>query len=62
MTMLGELPTDGFVACGMIKVPDSDEVVLAASGGGGHVYSLDTTSTRSSIAAHSERTTGTASP
>ena len=44
MSVLGELPTDGFVACGMIKVPDSDEVVLAASGGGGHVYSLDTTS------------------
>jgi len=44
MTVMGELPTDGFVACGMIKSPERDEVVLAASGGGGHVYSLDMTS------------------
>jgi hypothetical protein len=30
------LPTDGFIACGMIKAPDGMSVVLASSGGVGH--------------------------
>jgi hypothetical protein len=40
MTLLHEIPTDGFIACGMIKL-DSDHVVIAASGSGGHIYTLD---------------------
>ena len=44
MTILGTLPTDGFVACGMIKPnPLADHAVVAASGGGGHIYTLDMT-------------------
>jgi hypothetical protein len=38
------LPTDGFIACVMIKAPDGMSVVLASSGGGGHIYTLDLTS------------------
>jgi hypothetical protein len=43
MTLLGTLETDGFVACGMIKSRDGRTVTIASSGGGGHVYRLDTT-------------------
>jgi WD40 repeat protein len=42
MTYLSEIPTDGFVACGMIK-QDADHVVIASTGGGGHIYTLDMT-------------------
>jgi hypothetical protein len=42
MTYLSEIPTDGFVACGMIK-RDADHVVVASSGGGGHIYTLEMT-------------------
>jgi hypothetical protein len=37
------LPTDGFIACGMIKSRDGKTVTVAANGGGGHLYRLDTT-------------------
>jgi hypothetical protein len=37
------LPTDGFIACGMIKSRDGRTVTIAASGCGGHLYRLDTT-------------------
>lgn len=37
------LPTDGFIACGMIKSGDGKTVTVAASGSGGHLYRLDTT-------------------
>jgi len=40
MTYLGQIPTDGFIACGMIK-SDADHVVIASSGSGGHIYTLD---------------------
>jgi hypothetical protein len=40
MTFINEIPTDGFIACGMIK-RDSDHVVIASTGGGGHIYTLD---------------------
>jgi hypothetical protein len=43
MTLLNILPTDGFVACGMIKSKVSGTVTIASSGGGGHIYRLDTT-------------------
>jgi len=44
MTILGTLPTDGFVACGMITPnPHADHAVVAAGGGGGHIYTLDMT-------------------
>jgi hypothetical protein len=43
MTVIGSLPTDGFVACGMIKSTDGGHAIVAASGGGGHVYTLDMT-------------------
>jgi DNA-binding beta-propeller fold protein YncE len=44
MTILNTLPTDGFIACGMIKPDeDADHAVIAASGGGGHIYTLDMT-------------------
>ncbi|HKW41603.1 MAG TPA: hypothetical protein VJN39_10155 [Gemmatimonadales bacterium] len=42
MTYLGQIATDGFIACGMIK-SDPDHVVIASSGGGGHIYTLDLT-------------------
>jgi hypothetical protein len=41
MSLIDVLPTDGFIACGMIKAPDGQSVVLASSGGGGHIYTLD---------------------
>jgi hypothetical protein len=44
MSVISVLTTDGFIACGMIKAPDGESIVLAASGGGGHIYSLDLTS------------------
>ena len=40
MTYLGQIATDGFIACGMIK-QDDDHVVIATTGGGGHIYTLD---------------------
>lgn len=40
MTYVGQIATDGFIACGMIK-QDADHVVIASSGGGGHFYTLD---------------------
>ncbi len=44
MTLLGTIPTDGFIACGMIKSHDGNTVFIASSGSGGHLYLLDTTS------------------
>lgn len=42
MTKVGdEIPTDGNVACGMVKERDGGGIMLASSGGGGHVYRLD---------------------
>jgi DNA-binding beta-propeller fold protein YncE len=43
LTLQGTLETDGFVACGMIKSADGQSVVIASSGGGGHIYQLDLT-------------------
>jgi DNA-binding beta-propeller fold protein YncE len=43
MSIVDILPTDGFIACGMIKAPDGQQIVLASSGSGGHIYSLDLT-------------------
>jgi DNA-binding beta-propeller fold protein YncE len=44
MTILGTLPTDGFIACGMIKPnPHADYALVAAGGSGGHIYTLDMT-------------------
>jgi hypothetical protein len=40
MTYIGQIATDGFIACGMIK-QDADHVVIASTGGGGHMYTLD---------------------
>ena len=42
MTYLGQIATDGFIACGMIK-QDADHVVIATTGSGGHIYTLDMT-------------------
>ena len=42
MTLVETLPTDGFVACGMIKSKRGRIVTVASSGGGGHIYRLDT--------------------
>jgi len=40
MTLVSQIPTDGFIACGMIK-QDADHVVIASAGSGGHIYTLD---------------------
>src|SRR5689334_4865334 len=40
MSYVGQIATDGFIACGMIK-QDADHVVIASTGGGGHIYTLD---------------------
>jgi len=40
MTYLGQIATDGFIACGMIK-QDADHVVIGTTGSGGHIYTLD---------------------
>ena len=40
MAYVGQIATDGFIACGMIK-QDADHVVIASAGGGGHIYTLD---------------------
>jgi hypothetical protein len=40
MTYIGQIATDGFIACGMIK-QDADHVVIATTGSGGHIYTLD---------------------
>jgi DNA-binding beta-propeller fold protein YncE len=45
MTLVGTLPTDGFVACGMVKSHDGKTITVASSGAGGHIYRLDTTAT-----------------
>jgi DNA-binding beta-propeller fold protein YncE len=42
MTHIGTFATDGFVACGMTKSRRGRIVTLASSGGGGHIYRLDT--------------------
>ena len=42
MKLQNVLATDGFVACGMVKSTDGRRITLAAGGGGGHVYRLDT--------------------
>jgi DNA-binding beta-propeller fold protein YncE len=42
MTHIGTLDTDGFVACGLIKSKRGRIVTVASSGGGGHIYRLDT--------------------
>ena len=42
MELRGTLETDGFVACGMIKSKRGRIVTVASSGGGGHLYRLDT--------------------
>ncbi len=42
MALVDILPTDGFLACGMVKSRNGTTVTLAASGGGGHIYRLDT--------------------
>lgn len=39
--LLNVLPTDGFIACGIIKSRDGKTVIMAANGGGGHFYRLD---------------------
>ena len=44
MTVLSTLPTDGFVACGMIKSKQGRIVTVASSGSGGHITRLDTAS------------------
>jgi hypothetical protein len=46
MSIVDVLPTDGFIACGMIKAPDGQSVVIASSGGGGHIYTLDLSTAR----------------
>ena len=43
MEVLGTLATDGFIACGMIKTRDGNHAVIASSGSGGHIYTLDMT-------------------
>lgn len=40
LTYVGQIATDGFIACGMIK-QNADSVVIATTGGGGHIYTLD---------------------
>jgi len=40
MAFVSQIPTDGFIACGMIK-QDADHIVFASTGGGGHIYTLD---------------------
>jgi hypothetical protein len=42
MSLVDTLATDGFVACGMTKSKRGRIVTLASSGGGGHIYRLDT--------------------
>jgi hypothetical protein len=42
MTLVGTLPTDGFVACGMVMSKKGRIITLASSGSGGHIYRLDT--------------------
>ena len=42
MKVIDTLPVAGFIACGMVKAPDGKSVMIASSGGGGHIYRLDT--------------------
>lgn len=42
MTLVGTLATDGFVACGMVMSKKGRFITLASSGGGGHIYRIDT--------------------
>src|SRR5205823_2068524 len=39
MAYVRQIATDGFIACGMIK-QDADQVIIASTGGGGHIYTL----------------------
>src|SRR5215472_2426556 len=41
MAVVDTLPVAGFIACGMVKAPDGRSVMIASSGGGGHIYRLD---------------------
>jgi hypothetical protein len=41
MTLVKTLPTDGFVACGMVKSHNGKSITLAAAGHGGHIYRLN---------------------
>jgi hypothetical protein len=43
LMLRGTLETDGFVACGMVKSAAGHSVMIASSGGGGHIYKLDLT-------------------
>jgi DNA-binding beta-propeller fold protein YncE len=60
MTVVGTLDTDGFIACGMIRSTDGSHAVIAASGGGGHIYNLnmsnDTLTDRGTLGAASWHT------
>ena len=42
MKLQNVVATDGFIACGMVKSTDGRSITLAAAGGGGHLYRLDT--------------------
>jgi DNA-binding beta-propeller fold protein YncE len=42
MSLVKTLATDGFVACGMVKNHNGKSITLASSGGGGHIYRLNT--------------------
>lgn len=44
MEIVKTLPVAGFIACGMVKSTDGRSVTIASSGGGGHIYRLDTAS------------------
>lgn len=46
MTIVDTLPVAGFIACGMVKSGDGKSVIIASSGGGGHIYRLDTSTDR----------------
>lgn len=46
MKLLDVLPVAGFIACGMVKASDGKSVTIASSGGGGHIYRLDTATDR----------------
>ena len=46
MQLVDVLPVAGFIACGMVKAADGRSVTIASSGGGGHVYRLDTATDR----------------
>jgi hypothetical protein len=43
MTLSSQIPTDGFIACGMIKTDPDHVIIASATTGGGHIYTLDMT-------------------